>query len=127
MSEILVLDFMGAAEAAKALVEEVVGLDHAEVLPPTALLGDVLRRKQLPRPSHLIVVGAPPTDAIGFSAVPLLAVALRPRTVTLLDARSRGASSMSLGRFLASSAPIATGQLLGSTVAVAAQHVLARP
>jgi glycosyltransferase involved in cell wall biosynthesis len=127
MNGVLVLDFIGAEDHARALVEEAVGPGVATLLRPTALLDDLLRRKPLPRHSHLIVVGAPPQDGIGYGIVPFLAAAVRPRTVTLLDAQSSTATTMSLPRFLAASAPFAAGQLLVSALAVAAQRIVARP
>jgi glycosyltransferase involved in cell wall biosynthesis len=127
MRDVLVLDFTGAGELASSLVEEVLGWRDAAVLPPTALLDDLLRREELPRPDHLVVVGSPPTDGIGYGVVPFLAAALRPTTVTLLDTRSRAARSTSLARYIGTSAPFAVGQLLTSVMAVAAQKGLARP
>src|SRR6266566_8958535 len=98
MSGVLALDFTGAEEAARSLVQELVAPDKAQVLLPTALLEDVLKQRRIPRRTHLIVVGAPAKDGIGYGLVPLLAVALRARTVTLLDARSRAVRSSSLKR-----------------------------
>ena len=125
MSGVLALDFTGAEEAARSLVMELVAPDKAQVLLPTALLADVLKQKRIPRRTHLIVVGAPPKDSIGYGLVPLLAVALRARTVTLLDARSRAVRSSSLKRYVATTAPFALGQLLGSGLALSAQRILA--
>jgi glycosyltransferase involved in cell wall biosynthesis len=127
MSGMLVLDFTGAEDHARTLVEEAVGPGDAALLRPTALLDDLLRRKPLPSRSHLVVVGAPPRDGIGYGIVPFLAVALRPRTVTLLDSQSRTATSMSLARFVMTTAPFGAGQLMVSSLAVAAQRVAANP
>jgi glycosyltransferase involved in cell wall biosynthesis len=123
---VLALDFVGA-DVARALVEELVTHEDVEVAHPTALLDDVLKRRRLTRHAHLVVVGSPPQDGIGYSLVPLVAVALRARTVTLVDAPSRTTTSASLGRYLLGAAPLAAGQLLGSGLAVAAQRVTARP
>jgi glycosyltransferase involved in cell wall biosynthesis len=127
MSGILVLDFAGVGDRARTLVEEAVGSGDASVFRPTTLLDALLRRRPLPSSSHLIVLGAPPGDGIGYGVVPLLAVVLGARTVTLLDAQSRKARSMSLTRFVAISAPFAAGQLLVSGLAVAGQRIVARP
>jgi glycosyltransferase involved in cell wall biosynthesis len=127
MTKMLVLDFTGTTELARGLVEEVLGRGDGVVLPPTTLLDDLLRRKPVPRRSHLVVVGSPPMDGIGYGVVPLVAVALRTRTVTLLDARSRTATSKSLARYVGTSAPFAAGQLIVSGLAVAAQAAAARP
>ena len=123
----LVIDFTGAESHARMLVEETMGPGDAALLRPTALLDDLLKRKPLPRSSHLIVVGAPPRDEIGYGILPILAVALRPRTVTLLDTRSRTSTSMSLARFLATTAPLSAAQLIVSGLAVAGQHIVANP
>lgn len=127
MSEMLVLDFTGATDDVRKLVEETVGPGNAAVLHPTALLDDLLRRRPLPSHSHLIVVGAPPRDGIGYGIVPFLALGLRPQKVTLLDPRSREATSMSLGRFVATTAPFGAGQLTVSALAVAGQRIVANP
>jgi glycosyltransferase involved in cell wall biosynthesis len=127
MSGILVLDFTGAEDHARTLVEEAVGPGDATLLRPTALLDDLLRRKPLPSRSHLIVVGAPPRDGIGYGIVPFLAMALRPRTVTLLDSQSRTATSMSLARFVTTTAPFGASQLMVSGLAVAGQRIVANP
>jgi glycosyltransferase involved in cell wall biosynthesis len=127
MGELLVVDFIGAPDIARTLVKDVMERGDVTVRAPTALLEDLLRRRRISRPSHLIVVGAPPMDGIGYGVVPFLAATLRPRTVTLLDARSRTAKSTSLSRYLGASAPFAVGQLLTSGLAIAAQHALARP
>src|SRR5215212_776492 len=126
MTRMLVLDFTGTTGLARGLVEEVLGRGDAAVLPPTTLLGDLLRHKPVPKCSHLVVVGSPPMDAIGYGVVPFLAVTLRTRTVTLLDTRSRMATSKSLARYVGTSAPFAAGQLLVSGLAVAVQVAAAR-
>lgn len=123
----LALDFVGADGVARALVEELVTQEDVEVARPTTLLDDVLKRRRVASRAHLVVVGAPPREGIGYSLVPLVAVAVRARTVTLVDARSRTTSSASLSRYLAAAAPLAATQLVGSGLAVAAQRVMARP
>jgi glycosyltransferase involved in cell wall biosynthesis len=122
----LVVDFTGDASAASALATEIIGCTQPRVVLPTGLLEDLTRRRGRPAVSELIVVGAPPTSAVGYGLVPLLAAALRPKTVTLLDTRSRIARSTSLGRYMVLSAPLSCCQLLGSALALAAQSGLAR-
>ena len=126
-SDTLVLDFVGQNGVARALVEELVTPDGAEFARPTALLDDVLKGRRMSARAHLVIVGAPPEDVIGYGLVPFVAVALRARTVTLVDARSRSSTSMPLARYLARAAPMTVTQLLVSGVAVAAQGVVARP
>lgn len=127
VSDVLVLDFVGTDGVARGLVEELVTEDEAEFARTTAVLDDVLKRRRLAARKHLVVVGAPAEDGIGYGFVPLLAVALRARTVTLVDARTRSARSVSLGRYLAGATPKTATQLLGSGLAVAAQGFVARP
>jgi glycosyltransferase involved in cell wall biosynthesis len=127
VSDVLVLDFVGTDGVARALVEELVTADGAEFARTTAVLDDVLKRRRIAARDHLVVVGAPPEDGIGYGLVPFVALALRARTVTLIDARSRSVASGSLGRYLARAAPLTAAQLLGSGLAVAAQGVVARP
>jgi glycosyltransferase involved in cell wall biosynthesis len=126
MSETIALDFVGAGDATRALIEDLLPGREVDLVRPTALLDDVLKRRWVASRAHLVVVGSPPRDGIGYSLVPLVAVALRAKTVTLVDARSRTAKSASLSRYLAATAPLAAAQLLGSGLAVAAQRVMAR-
>jgi glycosyltransferase involved in cell wall biosynthesis len=123
----LVLDFTGGTEDVRTVVEQVLGHRNAAVLAPTALLNDVLRRRPLPRCSHLVVVGDPPLDGIGYGMIPFVAAILRPRTVTLLDIDSLAATSTSLVRYLGTSAPFSAGQLLSSGLVLAGQRAIARP
>jgi glycosyltransferase involved in cell wall biosynthesis len=127
VSDVLVLDFVGTDVVARGLIEELVTLDEVEVARTTAVLEDLMKRRRLTARKHLVIVGGPPEDGIGYGFIPLLAIALRARTVTLVDARSRSARSLSLGRYLARAAPTSATQLLGSGLALAAQGVVARP
>jgi glycosyltransferase involved in cell wall biosynthesis len=127
MTDTLVLDFTGTTDDVRTVVEEVLGHSDAAVVPPTALLDDFLRRRLLPRRSHLVIVGDPPRDGIGYGMIPFIGAIVRPRTVTLLDVGSLTATSTSLVRYLGSSAPSAAGQLLSSGLALAAQRAIARP
>jgi glycosyltransferase involved in cell wall biosynthesis len=126
-TDVLVLDLLGRDGVARTLVHELVSADGAEFVRTTALLDDVLRRRRIARRDHLVVVGNPPEDGIGYGLVPFVALALRARTVTLVDAHARSARSTSLARYLAGAAPLAAAQLIGSGLAVAAQGVVARP
>lgn len=127
MTDTLVLDFTAGTKDARNVVEELLGRSDAAVLPPTALLHHFSRRIPLPKRPHLVVIGDPPRDGIGYGIVPFVAAALRPRTVTLVDAGSRAVTSTSLVHYLGTSTPFAAGQLLGSGLALAAQHAIARP
>lgn len=126
-NDVLVLDLIGQDGVAQELVHELVSPDGAEFARTTALLDDVLKRRHIAPRDHLVVVGSPPEDGIGYGLVPFVAVALRARTVTLVDAHARTARSASLARYLAGAAPLAAAQLVGSGLAVAAQGVMARP
>jgi glycosyltransferase involved in cell wall biosynthesis len=127
MSDVVALDFTAAGEATRALIKELLPAQEIDFVHPTALLDNFRRRKRLPAARELIVVGTPPQDGIGYGLVPLLAIAIRARTVTLVDARSRTTKSASLSRYVATEAPLAGTQLLGSGLAIAAQRVVARP
>src|SRR2546428_769602 len=74
---VLALDFVAADGVARALVEELFAPEDVEVARPTALLDDVLKRRQLSRRAHLVAVGSPPQDGIGYGLVPFVALALR--------------------------------------------------
>jgi glycosyltransferase involved in cell wall biosynthesis len=124
---VLVLDLVGADGLARALVKELVTQKPVDVVRPTVLLDHVLKRRQVPSRSQLVVLGAPPQDGIGYSLVPLLAIAVRAKTVTLVDVRMHTTESSSLGRYVLASAPLSAAQLVVSGLAVAAQRIVARP
>ncbi len=79
-----------------------------------------------PRPTSLVVAGSPPQDEVGYGLVTLVAAALRPRRVGLLDLRDSRLRLVSLARFLAGAAVPAVAQLTVGAGALAAQRTLAR-
>jgi glycosyltransferase involved in cell wall biosynthesis len=126
VSDALALDFTRGGEETRVLVRDLLPFGDVDVVHPTALLDDVRRQRRLRVKKHLIVIGTPPTDGIGYGFVPLLAVASRTATVTLVDLRTHTVKSTSLGRYVATSAPAAAAQLIGSLLAVGAQGAIAR-
>lgn len=70
----------------------------------------------------LALAGAPPADELGYGLAPLLALAVRPAEVALVDLRSQEVATTRLGRFVARTAPFALGQLGVSAAATALQR-----
>jgi glycosyltransferase involved in cell wall biosynthesis len=76
--------------------------------------------------SCVAIVGAPPTDEVGYGLASLLAVAARPAEVLLIDTAAAAAHSFGLARHFASSMPFAASQVFASGLAVGAQAIAAR-
>jgi glycosyltransferase involved in cell wall biosynthesis len=121
VSDVLVVPLSGVAARVSDAVEEL--LDPGEqVVFPLARLTDGGRRVLRDRRwEELAFVGAPPTDEIGYGFATLVALASRPRRVSLLDLERRKVMSTSLPRYLLRAGPFAAGQLVASAVAVGAQ------
>jgi glycosyltransferase involved in cell wall biosynthesis len=91
---------------------------------PLAQLADggrrVLRDRRYDR---LAIAGAPPSDELGYGLTPLVALLGRPRDVALVDLESQEVTSVPLRRYIARSAPLALGQLAGSTLLISTQRL----
>jgi glycosyltransferase involved in cell wall biosynthesis len=72
----------------------------------------------------LALVGAPPSDEIGYGFAALIALLGRPKQVALIDLRHRQIVREPLLRYLGRAAPFAVGQVAASAAALAAQRVL---
>ena len=69
----------------------------------------------------LALVGAPPTEELGYGLSAVVALLGRPKRVVRIDLRSEDVVSSSLLSYLGRSAPFTVGQLAGSALAVVAQ------
>jgi glycosyltransferase involved in cell wall biosynthesis len=108
-----------ATEAVRRLV------DPAEpVIFPLAQLADGGRRA-VSRGcfERLVIVGAPPTDEVGYGLSALIALLGRPKQVALLDLDRERVVFQSLLLFLARSVPFAIGQAVASLAALTAQRL----
>lgn len=72
----------------------------------------------------LALVGAPPTDEIGYGFSVLIALLARPRRVALIDVRNGQIVREPLLRYVGRAAPFAVGQVAASAAALAAQRLV---
>jgi glycosyltransferase involved in cell wall biosynthesis len=126
MATTLALDFTGSETMARAAIDRALGRNDASLLAPSALLERLLNGERPRDVSRIVLVGAS-KEAIGYGLVPILALGLRPRTITRLDPKSGELSSMLLTKFIATTGPFALLQLFNSGLAVGAQRLLAHP
>jgi glycosyltransferase involved in cell wall biosynthesis len=113
-----------------ALGAESAAVETGEAGPGATVIGaaDVprlVRRPPGPRIERLVVVGRPPWAEIGYGLVTMLALALRPRHVELVDADSGSVDTYGLAGYLVRSAPAAGAQLAVGAPAVAGQRLIA--
>jgi glycosyltransferase involved in cell wall biosynthesis len=118
--ETLLVPLSGRTARASDAAQRLLGAADPVVFPLGRLTDG---RGILRRPYELLaLVGAPPTEELGYGLATFVALLGRPKRVALIDLRSDQVVSKTLLRYVMRSAPFTIGQLAGSALAVLAQR-----
>jgi glycosyltransferase involved in cell wall biosynthesis len=118
--ETLLVPLSGRSARASDAAQRLLGAADPVVFPLGRLTDG---RGILRRPYELLaLVGAPPTEELGYGLATFVALLGRPKRVALIDLRSDQVVSKTLLRYVMRSAPFTIGQLAGSALAVLAQR-----
>jgi glycosyltransferase involved in cell wall biosynthesis len=120
LPETLLVPLSGPSARASDAARRLLGSSDQVVFP----LGQLADGRDVLRQPYEVValVGAPPRDELGYGFAPAVALLGRPSRVALIDLRSDTVISRTLLQYLIRSAPLAVGQMLGSTLALLAQR-----
>jgi glycosyltransferase involved in cell wall biosynthesis len=104
------------------VVERLLHPGAATVFPLAHLANGERRVLRERRYDRLALVGAPPTDELGYGFAAMIAALGRPKHVVLVDLDREEVVSVPLLRYLARSGPFVLGQLAASALLVSAQR-----
>jgi glycosyltransferase involved in cell wall biosynthesis len=119
----LVVPLSGESAHATDLVGRLLGPADPVVFPLAQLANGGRRVLRDRRYDRLALVGAPPTDEIGYGLSALVALLGRPSQVALVDLEREELVFTPLRPYIARAAPFAVAQFASSVVALAAQRL----
>jgi glycosyltransferase involved in cell wall biosynthesis len=121
VAETLLVPLSGRSARASDAARRLLGSSESVVFPLGQLMdGRAILCRQF---ESLALVGAPPSDELGYGFATVVALLARPNRVALIDLRNDEVVARPLFSYLVRAAPFAVGQVAASALAVLAQRL----